>query len=837
MRFAVRRNRGGRQFRAWSARAGAALAGAWPAAAEAASNGILSGLAVDARKLLILGILLGLITFAVVTAIAFLRAARNARAAGARAIANAETFEKQLDVVHSILTSEPQLLIYWDPSGTPHLVARTLGDSLGPPRDLDVMLRFDTWLERDSARDLEDHLKTLREHGQAFNLMLRTASGGNVEAAGRPAGGGAVLKMLEPAGNRAEVAELHDTQRRLRLQLDTTRSLLDALPMPIWLRGGDGRLNWTNRAYALAVEAATPEEACQQQIELMPSRQRAAAVRWLAEGETFHRRIQTLTGGEQRAFDVIAVPLGQTSGGAAIEVTKPEPAGGDADGHIEARTKTLDRIATAVAMFSADQRLSYFNQAYQDLFELDAAWLASGPRHGEMLDRLREQSLLPEQRDYREWKEEQLGAYERAEPREEWWHLPDGRSIHVLSERAADGGLTYLFENLTERLDLESRYNALIRVRQETLDHLREGVAVFAADGRLKLFNWAFAEIWKLSAKTLSQEPHIDDVIAQCRVLLDDAEAWQEVKTAVTSIGEQREAIEGHLERPDGSIVAYAGLPLPDGATLLTYVDITDSNRVEQALRERNEALEAADHIKTAFISHVSYELRTPLNSIIGFSELLASPEIGALNDKQREYLADIRSSTDTLQAIINDILDLATIDAGTLDLDLSPVSVNDVVEAAILGVRERIQRAQLSLDVFIDDDVGAFVADERRVTQVLYNLLSNAVGFSDEGGLVRLNCERDGDMIAITVVDQGRGIPEDYQSAAFDRFESRPHGSGHRGAGLGLSIVKSLVELHGGDITLDSAPGEGTTVTVRFPAEQAAAFDDRTGGTSTAAA
>ena len=228
--------------------------------------------------------------------------------------------------------------------------------------------------------------------------------------------------------------------------------------------------------------------------------------------------------------------------------------------------------------------------------------------------------------------------------------------------------------------------------------------------------------------------------------------------------------------------------------------------------------------MKTAFISHVSYELRTPLTNIIGFSELLASPIAGPLTEKQRDYLNDIRLSGRTLLAIIDDILDLATIDAGTLELKLSPVKVREVIDQAVQGVEERLKQNDVALDIEIAPGIEEFVADGRRVTQMLYNLLSNAIGFSGAGGKIGLDCGLESAMITFTVTDQGVGIPADYQQAVFDRFESRSHGSGHRGAGLGLSIVKSLAELHGGTVTLDSAPGQ------RYASQGVAAAQANTG-------
>jgi signal transduction histidine kinase len=264
--------------------------------------------------------------------------------------------------------------------------------------------------------------------------------------------------------------------------------------------------------------------------------------------------------------------------------------------------------------------------------------------------------------------------------------------------------------------------------------------------------------------------------------------------------------------------IAYAGVPLPDGSTVLTYIDISDSRRAEVALIERNEALEAADKLKNTFLGHVSYELRTPLTNIIGFSDMLAQPPIGPLAGKQREYLEDIRTSSSKLLAIINDILDLTTIDAGALELKPAPVAVRDILDAAELGVRERLGKSGMSLEVHVAPEVDMVTADRQRMTQVLFHLLSNAIGFSSEGSTITLSCRRENAMVAFSVQDSGVGIPEEYQASVFGRFESRSQGSKHRGAGLGLAIVKSIVDLHGGQIKLTSAPGVGTTVTVLIP-------------------
>ena len=385
-----------------------------------------------------------------------------------------------------------------------------------------------------------------------------------------------------------------------------------------------------------------------------------------------------------------------------------------------------------------------------------------------------------------------------------------------------EGGVTYLYDDVTERLDMYRRYDALIKVQSETLDHLAEAVAVFGSDGRVRLHNPAFQRMWKLSHDALEQRPHAEAVTAWCQVLHDDNTVWRNLRAAVTAI-DNRESLAARIERRDGSVLDLATMPLPDGATLVTFQDRTDTVNVERALRERNEALEAADSIKVDFVHHVSYELRSPLTNIIGFANLLGDPAFGSLTRKQSEYLGYITASTNALLALINNILDLATIDAGAMTLNLGEVDIQASMEAAAEGVQDRLVKNRIRLDIRAPANIGSLTADERRLRQILFNLLSNAVGFSPPGETVILLAERRLDAVFFRVTDHGPGIPPEAMDKVFDWFETDSMGSQHRGPGLGLSLVRSFVELHGGSVTIDSAPGRGTIVTCAFPVEQVA--------------
>jgi signal transduction histidine kinase len=765
------------------------------------------------------GLIMGLLIFSVTTALLHLRERRR-WAERERALAGeVASLGGAQDRAALLLGSDRQILVTWtDRTAGPRLE----GDPavVGEGASLRKALAFGSWLPPHDAAALERAIEALRARGEAFRLTLHPQGRRFVEADGRTVGGQALLRLREVTEDRLERLRSEGELAEVRGDLQALRALLDGIGQPIWLRGADGRLSWANRSYLAAVEAHSVDDARARDLELLDRVARDEAALRRRHGTPFAARVAAVVGGSRRVLDALEGPAGPGTGGIAIDVSELEAVRFELQRQMEAHVRTLDQLPTAVAIFDGKQRLAFYNAAYRDLWDIDASLLEGSPTEGEVLDHLRSQRKLPEQADFRSWKAGVLASYRALDPQESWWHLPDRRTLRVVANPNPQGGLTYLFDDVTERVGLESRYNALIRVQGETLNALKEGVAVFGTDGRLKLSNRSFRALWRLPAELIEAEPHIDEVIRNARPLVLEDEPWTEIRGAVAGLPDLRTGLSLRLERRDDLVLDCAAQPLPDGATLLTFVDMTASVSVERALTEKNDALERASHLRDDFVHHVSYELRSPLTTIIGFTQLLGDETVGALNARQREYADHIMRSSGALLAIINDILDLASIDTGSLELVGGTVEVRETIEAASRGVEDRLAEASLRLEVDVPPDIGAFVADGKRVRQVLFNLLSNAVGFSSPGQAIRVAARRSEGEVVFKVTDQGRGIPSEVLARVFNRFESHTLGTRHRGVGLGLSIVRSFVELHGGRVEIASTPGEGTTVTCTFPAD-----------------
>jgi signal transduction histidine kinase len=775
---------------------------------------------IDRHEIAVLVVVLGLVLFAVVTAIVLVRARARWTRLETSSRDEIATLRSDLDRANALLFSEPQVMVDW-PAGSDE--PRIDGDPVivgvaAPHR----VLAFGSWLEAGKASAMEQAVENLRSRGEGFSLTLTTLHGHPIEVQGRAIGGRAVLRLKDAIGVKRDLAELLSRHETLLSEVASLRALIANLPSPVWTRDAAGQLTFANAAYARAVEAKTAADAVTRRLELLDSTARDNILRAREASGSYAGRLPAVVAGARRTFDVLDFRTETGSAGIGLDATEAETMRVALGRMVDAHRRTLDQLSTGVAMFAADQRLTFYNAAYRALWDLDAAYLDQGPTDSAVIEALRSARKLPEEQDFRQWKAQLHEAYRAVEAKEYMWHLPDGRTVRVVTTPNPDGGVTYLFHDVTERLDLDRRFEEMIRVQGETLDNLAEGVAVFASDGRLRLHNSAFARMWRLEPQALAERPHIETITALCRPLHGDNATWQKLREFVTAI-DSREPIEARLERRDGTVVDCTTVPLPNGATLVTFHDVTDSVNVERALRERNEALEDADKIKIDFVHHVSYELRSPLTNIIGFVHLLGDPSTGPLAPKQRDYLDYITVSTDTLLALINNILDLATIDAGRMQLNLGQVDIRATMAGAAEGVQDRLAGPGLTLDISAPKDIGAFTADERRIRQILFNLLANAVSFSPAGAKITLRAERRADAVIFAVTDRGPGIPPEVLEKVFDWFESHPLGSQHRGPGLGLSLVRSFVELHGGTVSITSVVGEGTTVTCTFPSGEAA--------------
>ncbi len=582
--------------------------------------------------------------------------------------------------------------------------------------------------------------------------------------------------------------------------------VLDHFPLPVWRLGNDGQLIFCNRYYAECL-GLTPEEAVRRNAHLTD----------MEEGVITLPLIHQST---RRNFRLHQAKIEGGLFGYGIDITDQMTRDEQMKLNTVAFREVMQNLSAAVVIYGHDRRVQYFNHAYVRLFDMDEKWLSSGPTLGEVLDDLYRRRKMQEQSDYAAYKKHWQELLQAGlSPLEELTHLPDGRTLRHITAPHPLGGLILIFEDVTSTLKLEREYNTQLAVHRASLDNLKEGVAVLGSDNCLRLYNPALAELWQLGPRQLKPNMHITKVAEHLRKYFDYGEDWLGFRDKLVARITDRVKKEQRILRKDGKVIDFTYSPLPDGSHLISCIDMTDSSRIEKLLREKNEALETADRLKSEFISNVSYELRTPLHSVIGFGELLHNEYFGTLNTKQKDYCQGILTASHQLLSLINDTLDLATIEAGHMTLKPKDFAVKGMLRSLMGLARMHAQKKGVKLVLDAAPDLGEFSGDEARLKQALFNLLSNAIRVSPKGTTVHLVASREGLDIIFTVTDAGPGIGRAQQRRLFSPFSQSPDESGVTSTtGLSLALVKRLIELHGGQVKFKSKLNVGTTVTCTLP-------------------
>ena len=699
------------------------------------------------------------------------------------------------------------------------------------PRTLDQLAGNDSGIRADDLELLRADLAASAIGGPAIERQVRIAGSERVlEVRGGLAGaphppGTLLLWMFDTSSVEAERLKLATQLHQTELALDSLTHLIESAPFPMWYRGPDMSLGLVNSAFVAAVEARDAAEVIARGSELIDSpgedSARAGALAALEAARPYVRTQPATIGGERRMLKLVDVPLPTGAvAGFAIDIQDLEDARFELTRHIESQRELADRMTAGVVQFDADRTLSFFNQPFAVMAQIEPEWLSESPEFDRLLERMRENGRLPEVRDFPAWKSERREWFiSTDEVLSEDWILASGDHWRIVAQPLPDGGVRMIVEDRTEQVRLASARDTLLRVRTATFDNLFEAISVFASDGRLYLWNKRFSEVWELDEQWLSEHPRVDELVpAMARRLVNPTAAAQ-VREMVRSTTSGRRSGTGRVSMTDGRHFEFAAVPLPDGNALFTMIDVTDSTRIEAALRERATGLEEADRVKTDFVANMSYELRTPLTSIGGFAEMLAAGYAGKLPPAAADYVAAILESVERLAKLIDDVLDLTQGDRKGVVLEKERIDMAGLVRAATETLSQRAAEKKQKLDIVVDGSTGVVIGDSRRLRESIEHVLRNAVSYTADRGKIKVSADGDEDCVTITVADNGPGISPEDQEQVFTRFH-RVGGNarGDAAFGLGLPLTQQFVEAHGGRVELESALGKGTRVTLKIP-------------------
>lgn len=570
-------------------------------------------------------------------------------------------------------------------------------------------------------------LRALLHRGVAFRLEAAVGSAGRVEVVGSPYGAVCLLSFrpLDAAAPRAATPA--------EAEAALLRAALTALPLALTIEGPDGTTVFRNPAAG----ERPPTGAVQRDLPL-PS------------------------GGHLRITDTVA------SNGEAAETALRR--------FVETVSDTFAHLRVGLAVFDRDRRLTLSNPALAEMFHVDPRWLSGRPTLRETLDRLREARQLPEQADFPAWRATLFTLFDRGVggTYEEIWELPDGRSLQVLGRPHPVGGIAFVFEDITESLALQRWRSTAMEVRRATLDLLADGVAVFGPDGRVRITNPAFVAQWGLTA-TAVPTLHVAQIAAACGPLCRDVPLWDRVRAAVAS-GAGRRPWEARVTLTDGRVLKARVAPMPDGSTLLALADVSDSEQVAAALRDRAAAFEAAEQMRDTLVDHLSHRLRTPLNAVVGFAEMLGEGRAGVLSEMQAGFVANIQRAARQLVDGIESLGDLASIHAAPVVGTTGAVALGPALRGAMGLLARRVEESGLTLTLASRTTEPVVWGDTARIRQLVYTLVAEAVGVARPGSRLSLGTTADGETVALwcsgIVVDDPAAVPSSGAGISAERLE-----------------------------------------------------------------
>ena len=769
-----------------------------------------------------------LAAWTIVAALMVLRASAKTRRAKALQT-SFQRMQQMLDISPAI----PLLVRVDGRIEAPERLARWLGLEAMPKYLSELGGETSGGLSADQAEELAQKVRLTQKSAAPFQMSVTLpgsqrslALHGTLADPQVSPGGAALLWVFDFTDSEGELTRLRSEATRAKDDFSALVGLIEAAPIPMWFRDKDMRIQLVNNAYLEAVGAYSLERVVDDQIELLepeggktPAEFARAA---LASGERSDRIDAVTIKGARRNMRLTDLPIGDDGvAGYAIDIEDQYQLDREFRAFRSAQRAMLDQLSVGVAQFNAEEQLIFANRPLRRLFGLSEGVIEGRIPFTRFLSDARDIGRTPEVRDFPEWRREHQAWFGAPEMQEEAWPLPGGTHLRIVAQPMPDGGLVLIAEDRTEQLALSATRDTLLRTRTATLDSLFEALAIFAPDGSVQLWNRSFAGTWGLTPEFLDTHPSAEALLEAIGENLTKPKDAKQIGDVVRAATLDRQEKQGQLQLADGRSLRFAGIPLPDGNGLLTVLDITASQKAEQALRERAIALEEADSVKAKFLANMSYEFRTPLTTIGGFAELLKSGAAGETTPEAGEYIDAILTAVSRLTEQVENVLDLSQSEAGLLPIAKETVDLLELMTKIVREREQAIVSAGLALD--LKGRRGRLVdADPRQLGRAIGNLLDNAIAGTPENGKIVITLPRPDRSVAwraqIVISDNGTGMSEEELARISDSGDAASAGQTERRTGLGIPLARQLIEAHGGVLELTSEVGVGTDAIIKLP-------------------
>jgi signal transduction histidine kinase len=611
------------------------------------------------------------------------------------------------------------------------------------------------------------------------------------------------------------------------------KRIIDNIPLAVWYRDANNTIAYCNEVYAGALEHSK-REIIDLSLELIPKDRPLGPYHLSVMAQDGYKMIKerdhAVLSGSRRLLEFGAIPFknGETVN-YAMDLSEVEGLQNILEQLTKSHHEILHNLSTGVSVFGEDTRLLFYNHAYVKIFDFDEEWLATKPTLLEVLDDLRQRRKIPEYSNFQQMKKNRLKLFKTLlQPMYETTHQPSGQVLRMVIAPYLQGGLVYIFEDVSDRIALERQYNTLSAVQRETIDHLYEGIIVIGSDLRLRILNKAAINLLMIKEPEWFLGKNLNEIFFIPESIF--SEPRQEFFNQLMVLFEKRHPFQGTLTLKTHIIAQYSYLPLPDGAHLLSMVDITNAKRLETSLKERNNLLSEINLLKSHFIHHVVNELKAPLKSMQYLAEDLEQDDFSHdYSDKQRLYGQEINDMSQHLITMLDEMVTLSQIEAPHTDYTILEDITLDMFLRNMLGlIAWHAEEKSISVKLNNLCRVLTFKGDERRLKQIFFNILQNGVKGARQNSDLHVNVvhEQTGtNHFLVFCVEILPSVTADHsQQDLFDR-QIRPQ-LVDRSEDFGLSLASKFLEMQKGSLTIKQTPSL-ITLLAKLPIEQYTSFSD----------
>lgn len=604
---------------------------------------------------------------------------------------------------------------------------------------------------------------------------------------------------------------------------DILERILDNLPVPVWYRDQDLKIVYCNNTYTSMLDLSK-ETILQKNIPLV-SGNILGQGHSLAENVKKTGKKQSITQsvvfrGMRKKMSVCECPFAADIIGYALDNTALEDAIGNLDKVIATQGEVLESLPTAIAIFGQNMRLSYFNSAYKKLTNFDELWLSANPLYGEVLDRQRICRQLPEYADFSAYKHDQIQMFTSLlEQKQDLIHLPNGKVLRRCVAPYPLGGLIFLYDDVSDSMALKRENNTILAVQKETINNLIEGVSVFGSDNRLRFINPNMLKLLDITDE-VKEGSHISEFIEHIRRQIDYIGDWEVYKGNVISNLTDRIMKTGRLLKKNGGVIFFSYTPLPDGSHLHSYMDVTDTCKVELALYEKDQAISISNNLKHEFISSISSEIRNPINIIVGYAELLGKQYFGQLNEKQTQYCSGILEASNKLTTLVDNIKAMNDVSLDNIVISKELFNLKELILEVINSIKSRSENSEVEISFLSkESEFYEIYADKKIIRQIQSDMLMNLIKLLSKGSSITVSLDEDGNNFKIITVANDSIIKHKSKLKVFQRMTLKHVAriTVSEQINIGILTVKSLLKKHGGDIDV-VRNGADTTIICTLP-------------------